>query len=480
MTGSIYKDKFLFPLLAVVFIVAAGAAVFTEQYLLTAIPFAIILFYLGWQNRNLVFLLLLFTLPLSFEYSFSSSLGTDFPDEMLMLFVSGLFIAYWVCSPGAISKETLRHPLLFLLLASVGWMIVSVLFSTHPVISVKFLLAKCWYIGAFVLAPMIIFREKKFIRISAATIAGAMFLITVMVMIRHFGDGFRFANINDAVTPFFRNHVNYSAMLVCLIPVMVAFFNGTKKKEQKLFLLVAILVCLAALFFSYARGAWAALIAGLLAFWLIKRKMLFYSYVIGVFIILTALFWLKSNDRYLKYTNDYNNTIFHTNFTEHLIATYKLKDVSTAERFYRWIAGVRMIKDKPLTGYGPNTFYYNYKGYAVPVFKTWVSNNNDRSTVHNYFLLTVIEQGIPGLLLLLVLFGAMLYYAQYLYRRIKDPFYKTTALTTGVIITMIIVVNLLSDLIETDKIGSLFFLCLATLIVTDVNTRRKLNSSSDI
>lgn len=208
--------------------------------------------------------------------------------------------------------------------------------------------------------------------------------------------------------------------------------------------------------------------------------MLFYSYVIGVFIILTALFWLKSNDRYLKYTNDYNNTIFHTNFTEHLIATYKLKDVSTAERFYRWIAGVRMIKDKPLTGYGPNTFYYNYKGYAVPAFKTWVSNNNDRSTVHNYFLLTVIEQGIPGLLLLLVLFGAMLYYAQYLYRRIKDPFYKTTALTTGVIITMIIVVNLLSDLIETDKIGSLFFLCLATLIVTDVNTRRKLNSSSDI
>lgn len=480
MTGSIYKDKFLFPLLAVVFIVAAGAAVFTEQYLLTAIPFAIILFYLGWQNRNLVFLLLLFTLPLSFEYSFSSSLGTDFPDEMLMLFVSGLFIAYWVCSPGAISKETLRHPLLFLLLASVGWMIVSVLFSTHPVISVKFLLAKCWYIGAFVLAPMIIFREKKFIRISAATIAGAMFLITVMVMIRHFGDGFRFANINDAVTPFFRNHVNYSAMLVCLIPVMVAFFNDTKKKGQKFFLLVAILVCLAALFFSYARGAWAALIAGLLAFWLIKRKMLFYSYVIGVFIILTALFWLKSNDRYLKYTNDYNNTIFHTNFTEHLIATYKLKDVSTAERFYRWIAGVRMIKDKPLTGYGPNTFYYNYKGYAVPVFKTWVSNNNDRSTVHNYFLLTVIEQGIPGLLLLLVLFGAMLYYAQYLYRRIKDPFYKTTALTTGVIITMIIVVNLLSDLIETDKIGSLFFLCLATLIVTDVNTRRKLNSSSDI
>jgi O-antigen ligase len=45
---------------------------------------------------------------------------------------------------------------------------------------------------------------------------------------------------------------------------------------------------------------------------------------------------------------------------------------------------------------------------------------------------------------------------------------------------MIIVVNFLSDLIETDKIGSLFFLCIATLIVTDINTKKKLNPSPDI
>ena len=144
------------------------------------------------------------------------------------------------------------------------------------------------------------------------------------------------------------------------------------------------------------------------------------------------------------------------------------------------IAGVRMIKDNWLTGYGPNTFYDNYKEYAVPAFKTWVSDNNDHSTVHNYFLLMAIEQGIPGLLFFIILAGAMLYYAQYLYHRIQDLFYKTTAITIGVIITMIIVVNSLSDLIETDKIGSLFFLCLASLIVTDVNSRKRSDSSPDI
>jgi len=471
VTGAINKNTFLFILLGILFIVSVTAAVFTDQFLLAALPFLTVLFYLGWQNKNLVFLLLLFALPLSFEYNFSPDLGTDIPDEILMLFVAGLFIAWWVYAPQAIPQTGLRHPLLILLLISVVWMMITVLFSTQPILSLKFLLAKCWYIGAFILAPLFIFKEKKFIRIAVVTLIASMLLITLVILLKHSKDGFRFAYINDAAAPFFRNHVNYSAMLVCLIPVLFAFFKGSQTRNLRLLLATVIVVSLVALFFSYARGAWLALLLGSIAWWMIKKRLLLYGYIVAVIIAIAALFWLKSGDRYLRYANDYNTTIFHTDFGEHLVATYKLKDVSTAERFYRWIAGVRMIKDNWLTGYGPNTFYDNYKKYTVPVFKTWVSSNIDHSTVHNYFLLTAIEQGLPGLIFLLILTGAMLYYSQYLYHRIKDPFYRTAAITTGAITTMIVVVNLLSDLVETDKIGSLFFLCLATLIVTDINTR---------
>ena len=475
MIASVHKNRFLFSFLTGLFIVLVSIAVFTEQYFLAAIPFAILIFYAGWQNRNIVFLILLFTLPLSFEYSFSTSLGTDVPDELLMLFVTGLFIAYWVYSPGAISKVIFQHPLLFLLFISFGWTLIAVLFSTQPFLSIKFLLAKGWYAGAFVLAPLVVFREKKFIKVAAATIAGSMFFVAAIALVRHYNYGFRFANINDAVYPFFRNHVNYSAMLVCTTPILVAFFNRIKKRNWRLFTGGAIIIVLIALAFSYARGAWLALLVGSLAYWLIKKRLLFYSFIAAMIILFACVFWLKNNDRYLRYSNDFKTTIFHKDFGEHLVATYKLKDVSTAERFYRWIAGVSMIKDNGITGYGPNTFYDNYKGYAVPAFKTWVSDNKDHSTVHNYFLLIAIEQGIPGLLFFIILLGAMLYYAQYLYHRVQDLFYKTTAITIGVIVTMIIVVNILSDLIETDKIGSLFFLCIATLIVTDINTRTQSN-----
>ena len=471
MTISVNKPNALFGLLAGIFIAIAGFAVFTEQYFLITIPFALLLFYAGWQNPNIVFLLLLFTLPVSFEYSFSSGLGTDIPDELLMLFVSLLFFAYWLYSPKAISKSILQHPLLLLLLVILCWTFITVFFSTQQQISVKYLLAKSWYVGAFVIAPLIIFREKKKIAIAAITLVSSMLLITVIALVRHFNTGFSFATINDAVSPFFRNHVNYSAMLVCMLPVLVAFYHLNKRRNLRVLVIAAIAIVSVALFFSYARGAWLALLAGAAAFWLIKKRLLLHAYIASIIITVGLLFWIKGNDRYLQYAHDYKTTIFHKNFSEHLIATYKLKDVSTEERFYRWIAGVRMIKDNWLTGFGPNTFYNNYKGYTVPAYKTWVSNNPEHSTVHNYFLLTAIEQGIPGLFFLLLLFGAMIYYVQKLYYRIKDTFYRTAALTTGTVLTMIIVVNFLSDLIETDKIGSLFFLCLAILIVTDINTR---------
>lgn len=480
MTISNSKSPYLFAILAGLFIFTIGVAVFTELYFLAAIPFLVLLFYAGWQNRNLVFFILLATIPFSFEYNFSSGLGTDLPDEFLMLLVSVLFIAYLLYSPKAIKKNILQHPLLLFLFIVICWMMVTVILSSRQQISVKYLLAKGWYTAAFVLAPLIVFRQKKSITIAGIVLASSMLLVAASTLVRHYNTGFSFATINNAVTPFFRNHVNYSAMLVCVVPLLLAPFQFNKKRGYKLLLTVAIVIALVALFFTYSRGAWLALFVGMIAYWLIKKRLLFFSYLAAIILTIGLLFWIKGNDRYLQYTHDYKTTIFHKDFSEHLIATYKLKDVSTAERFYRWIAGVRMIKYNWLTGYGPGAFYDNYRGYAVPAFKTWVSDNPEHSTAHNYFLLTTIEQGIPGLVFFLLLLGAMFYYAQYLYHRVKDTFYRTVAATLGVMITMITIVNFLSDLIETDKIGSLFFLCISMLIVTDINTRGDSDFTPDI
>jgi O-antigen ligase len=465
------RNIFPFAWLAGSFVISLAGAMLLQQYYFVAIPFALLLFYAAWQRVSMVFFLLLASLPFSFEYSFTSSLATDIPDEGLMLLVSLLFLGYALYRPQVL-RHAWQHPLLLLLFFHLAWMIVAAISSTHSLLSIKFLLAKGWYIGAFVLAPVIVFRETAALRWAAIVIATSMALLAIIVLWRHAEWGFSFATINDAVSPFFRNHVNYSAMLVCVIPLFIAFYQLNKGVGLRSFLLLMIAILLTALFFSYARGAWLALAAGFVAWWLIKKKAMMMAYVVAIVVVLAGLFWIKSGDRYLRYAHDYKTTIFHSDFKEHLVATYRLKDVSTAERFYRWIAGVRMIKEDWLTGYGPSTFYSNYKPFTVPAYKTWVSDNKEQSTVHNYFLLLAIEQGIPGLFFFLLLVGGMFYYAQRLYHRISDNFYKTVAITTGIITAMIVTVNLLSDLVETDKVGSLFFLCLSVLVMTDLNTRK--------
>ena len=132
-----------------------------------------------------------------------------------------------------------------------------------------------------------------------------------------------------------------------------------------------------------------------------------------------------------------------------------------------------MVNEELLKGYGPNTFSLHYKEYTVDAFKTWVSNNEEQSSVHNYFLLVSIEQGIPGLLLLCILLFSMFSIAVKGYHTLNDPFDRSLSMLWGVILSMIVTLNLLSDLIETDKIGSIFFITLGILIHLQVKMKEE-------
>ena len=420
---------------------------------------------------SLLFLVLIASIPWSIEYSITPSLATDLPDEPLMLLMAFVVVALLV-QPGKKCEGRLLSSVLFIvLLLQVGWYALSAALSSHTLISFKYLLAKGWYLLAFVGAPLLLLRERKhYVRLGGVLLV-SMVAFTLVVLVRHGSNGFTFETTNASLEPFFRNHVNYSALLVIMVPILLAFLSFTTSKGSRTFLILLVIILLGALYLSYARGAWLALLVGGAAYWLLKKRLLVWAYITALIIVIGALFWLKTNNRYLRFAHDYETTVFHTDFREHLLATYQLKDVSTAERFYRWIAGVRMIKDSWQTGFGPNTFYYHYQRYTVPAFKTWVSKNEDRSTVHNYFLLTIIEQGVIGLLLLLFQIGYMFYTAQRLYHTAQEKFGQVLMAAIAVVLSMICTVNFLSDLIETDKVGSIFYICLAMLIIGEMKAR---------
>lgn len=469
--GRQLKYTFYVVSLLCLFFGACLLAVLINQPAIIFIPIGLMVGIWLLQNLQWLFFVLMVTIPWSTEFKFNPTLGTDLPDEPLMLLTALSVLIYCIANRKKILLHKL-HPLLFIISLQIVWITVSVICSTDVLVSFKFSLAKGWFLLSFIGAPLILFLDEKQIKRTAIAVAISMFLLTCLALVKHASYGFTFARINDSLVPFFRNHVNYSAVLVFIIPLFASFYPFVRSRGVKALLIFILIILTAAVYLSYARGAWLALIIGVAAYWLLKKKALFATFIAVIIACLSFVYWLQKNDNYLRFAHHYKTTIFHTNFEEHLIATYKLKDVSTAERFYRWIAGARMIKDRWQTGYGPNSFYENYKEYGIPAFHTWVSDNKDHSTVHNYFLLTFIEQGLVGFVLVLLLFASFFWYAQKIYHRIKDKFWKVVVATVTVIFSMVCTVNFLSDLIETDKIGSFFYICIATLIVADMKSKK--------
>jgi branched-subunit amino acid transport protein len=99
-----------------------------------------------------------------------------------------------------------------------------------------------------------------------------MGFVVVQCLLRHALLGFSFEGIKETLSPFFRNHVNYSAMLVCLLAVLwcVKSLTPTSNKYYQ-WLNIGLAVGLVALFFAYSRGAWIALFTGITTVFIIQK-----------------------------------------------------------------------------------------------------------------------------------------------------------------------------------------------------------------
>jgi O-antigen ligase len=205
--------------------------------------------------------------------------------------------------------------------------------------------------------------------------------------------------------------------------------------------------------------------------------MLAMAMAMATILIIGVLLYLLTGNRFMELVPS-EKTVAHTELSGIITSTSELKDVSTMERYYRWIAGVRMVAEKPAMGFGPGNFYHFYKQYALSRFSTYVSDNPEKSGVHNYYLMVAIEQGVIGLVIFILLVYTILLRGQDIYHKTTDK--KQRDLVMAVLLSSIIIdaFLLMNDMIETDKLGSFFFLNMAILITIEINNER-LKTNSD-
>jgi len=284
----------------------------------------------------------------------------------------------------------------------------------------KYALAKTWYLIPFYFLSYFtldVNRENTFRQIFLFLWLGLCIAISY-VMLRHFATGFSFKDINEAVRPIFRNHVNYASMLVVFLPYLLYLRSSSKHKWLYSFALLFLII---AIYFSYTRAAQLSIVIAALCYYV---------------------------------------------------------DISTMERVHRWVAGFTMVSEKPIVGFGPGCFYPFYKNHTVSSFKTYVSDNPEKSGIHNNFLMVFVEQGIIGFLIMILLCFVPILIGERAYHLLRVPWQKNIVMAATVSVIVTVAVLLINDLLEADKVGPLFFLSLSIIAILHAHGKQNAESSN--
>ena len=449
-------------------LLGGGALALARQDALLLLPavgaVGVLVAVLHWRA---LYYLLFALLPFSREIKLPGGLSLDVPSEPLLLALTACVGLTLLLRGGRpLGRHELRHPLVVSLALMLLWTAATTLFSVDTTKSVKYLLAKVWYLTPFVLGTLLIIRRPEQVWALLGVYVAASVPAVLYVVARHSATGFSFATINEAVVPFFRNHVVYAAVLALLLPFAWLGGQAAGPGPRRLLWRGAALLLLVGLGLAYTRLSYLSLPAAAgYYYFILRRRLTLPLLVVSALSFVGLGLYYAEPSRFMRFAPEYEKTVFNQgDFSKHLEATYKLEDVSGMERVYRWVAASRMIADRPITGSGASTFYPEYKRYTVSGFRTYVSNNYERSTTHNYFLLQLAEQGILGLLLFFLLLSAALLLAERLYHRTRIAEHRRVVLAAALSLVIISFHLLLNELVEVDKIGSVFFVCLALLI----------------
>lgn len=468
------RSKWLFLGFSVLLLSSIFTAALTQEYLILAVPAFVLLVYFTISDFRKIFFLLLFCIPLSTEIILPNGFGTDLPTEPLIVGLMGVFLLYALRHSRDLEVNFFRHPITLLLLLHVGWIIISVTQSANILVSTKFLLAKIWYITTFYFLASLILRKGSDARFLFWCIFIPLMLTVFITLVRHAQYGFTFESIYHVLHPFYPNHVIYASIMAVFVPfVWFARFWYRPFSWTWLLLIAALVVLLIAIQLSYTRAAYAAIFFAIGAYYLIRWRLTKIALIAALIGAVSLVWYLATDERYLSLAPDYERTITHTNFDNLLEATYKLEDISTMERVYRWVAAFQMINDRPFFGFGPGNFYNFYKDYTVTSFRTYVSDNPERSGVHNYYLMTLVEQGYFGLIIFIGLVFFVLLYGEQVYHQTQSTERKRIVMTALLTILVILGLQLINDLLETDKIGPFFFFSLAMLVNADIANRKE-------
>jgi len=376
---------------------------------------------------KLIFIILIISLP----FQFALNVGENIDLVTTRVFIPVIFLL-WITK--SLARKELRIPnvvetwliMLFLFLMSL-----SLALGRDAGAGARKLLYLFTIFPAFFIA-LDIFRDKKWRKraIAAVVLSGGLSAAVALIQFSlPFFLGFgKAVKLWENLAPFFLGNsfgklvAANSSWLVNITgetkmrafgffpdPHMFSFFAnlsfftglGYFFYKKKIWIGASLLLMFVAIIFSFSRGAYLGLLAGIFFFLItiLKRSKISKKAIAGIGAILVLIAVFNSNAIFQRLTSSFN-----------------LKEGSNAERYRNWTEAVDIIRDYPLGGVGLG----NYAHAVDP-------SSADRSSIyaHNLFLDIAAETGIlsAAVFLFLIVFS--------IWRNIKNNNIISLGLASG-------------------------------------------------
>ncbi|HOX79125.1 MAG TPA: O-antigen ligase family protein [Bacteroidales bacterium] len=459
--------------------IAANAYLFLHDKMWgLAIPFVLLLLILYIFSLDNVLLLITFLTPLAVNIKDAEfGIGISLPSEPLMFGVMLLFILK-LMHERFYDAKIMKHPVSIAILINLVWLFITCFTSELPIVSIKFMVARLWFIIPFYFAGILLFTDVKNIRKFQWLYIIPLIIVIFYTLYNHSTYGFDKPHSNMVMKPFYNDHTAYGAIIAMFLPVFVGFsLSREYRRPYRIMSFIVLAILVIGIIFSYSRAAWISVAAALGVFLLIRFRVRFYWILLTVAVGVALFFMFRYQflDKLEKNKQDSS-----TDFVEHVQSISNISsDASNLERINRWAAAIRLFKEKPIFGWGPGTYQFVYAPYQRAKEKTIISTNyGDMGNAHSEYIGPLSESGVLGMITFIGIVVTVIYTAIRVYRRSKVKEIRLLSLVMALGLISYYVHGIMNNFLDTDKASVPFWAFTAVIVALDLYHRQEEEKSA--
>jgi O-antigen ligase len=433
-----------------------------------AVPFVLLLLILYIFSLDNVLLMVAFLTPLAVNFKEAEfGIGISLPTEPLMFGVLLLFVLK-LLHERFYDHRIMKHPVTIAIVINLIWIFITCFTSTIPIVSIKFMIARLWFVIPFFFAGILLFTDMKNMKKFQWLYVIPLLIVVFYTLYNHSTYGFDKPHSNMVMKPFYNDHTAYGAIIAMFLPIFTGFaFTRQYSKSYRLFAFIVLGILVTGIIFSYSRAAWISVAASLGLLIIIKLRIKFYwifmALIVGVGIFF--MFRYQFIDKLEKNKQDSS-----TDFIEHVQSISNISsDASNLERINRWAAALRLFAEKPVFGWGPGTYQFVYAPYQRAKEKTIISTNyGDMGNAHSEYIGPLSESGVLGMLTFLGIVITTIMTGLRVHRRSKDKQVRMISLAVMLGLITYYVHGLMNNFLDSDKASVPFWAFTAILVTLDL------------